>query len=651
VKSQLQSYRPDIDGLRALAIIIVIGFHYFPQLFHGGYLGVDIFFVISGYLITQILINQEVISIKEFYIRRIARLVPSLIAILLFSMVCGWFLLLPDAYMRLGKHVISGVGFFSNMTYLREVGYFDLEAHSKILLHLWSLGVEMQFYLAWSLALVVMIKFRLNVFMATVGLLLTSFLIFYSRSQAEFGNAFYMLDSRAWQLLIGGLCAQLDSKRNNFRLMLYMQKAYLSFMGFGCIILGLMIIEFTQKFNIYASLSVSIGTGLIIFGGHESWFNKKILSRPIAILVGKISYPLYLWHWLLLIFGITYWGSETGIIERISLIFLSLLLAWMTYRWIEPIFRVPKNNAKSKRLKIAILLISLMILGGFGHYIYKNKGLVQRLGYPREGSAWIQLTQEDFKWGLHVRSGDCHIQSTKSTDVKLSCIERGDKKLAILWGDSYASSLYPGILEHQKNHNMNYRLGQLTSAGCPPYLGVEVTDHRKNCGEINKKSLRLIESSKPSWLIIHANFRDPRNHLSFNDELHLLDETISKVQSMKDSPKIILVGQVPIWKKDLLQLLSESIIKDPLHGLPPSTFDSSLLNPDIWMVDKNLRQLALSRGISYLSPLDVFCDQNKNCMTRVGDTPLDALSIDVGHLSSAASRFLIKRLFAEIKFN
>jgi peptidoglycan/LPS O-acetylase OafA/YrhL len=134
VNAPVNTYRPDIDGLRSIAIIIVVIFHYFPQLVPGGYVGVDVFFVISGYLITQILVNQKQLSIRDFYARRITRLAPALIVVLLFTLMAGWFLLLPSTYMRLGKHVISGAGFFSNITYLKEVGYFDSEAHSKVLL-------------------------------------------------------------------------------------------------------------------------------------------------------------------------------------------------------------------------------------------------------------------------------------------------------------------------------------------------------------------------------------------------------------------------------------------------------------------------------------------------------------------------------------
>lgn len=650
MSKHLNTYRPDIDGLRSIAIIIVVAFHYFPQMIPGGYLGVDIFFVISGYLITQILISQQNSSIRDFYARRIARLVPALAVVLLFALVAGWFLLLPNAYMRLGKHIVSGAGFFSNITYLKEVGYFDLEAHSKVLLHLWSLGVEMQFYLVWSIILVVLIKFRLNILVAIAALFLTSLFIFYTRTTHQASSAFYMLDARGWQLLIGAAFAYLDSRKYSFTGRLKKVVDVLSPLGVLSIIFSLLIITLTEKFNVYAAFMASIGTGLIIYGGMNSRFNQKVLCQPVAVFIGKISYPLYLWHWPLMVLGFAYWGSEIQIYQLLMLIVISTVLGWMTYKWVEPAFRLSKNQSALTLVKISSLLIALLVLGFLGQYVYKHKGLVQRLGYSQEASAWVGVGQDDFKWGLHVRSGTCHIQSTKSADVKPTCIEAGDKDLLIIWGDSYASSLYPGMVEHQKDNGMTYRLGQLTSAGCPPYLDVNVTDHRKNCGEINQKSIELIRTSQPKWLLIHANYRDPRNHLSFEEELKQLGQTIAKIQSLERPPIIYLVGQMPLWKKDLPEILSELVIKDPDHDVPKQYLGMDFLDKDLWEVDDRLKNLAKRQGVVYLSPLQIFCDKGQ-CLTRVGNEPLDALSIDRGHLSSRASMYVIKNLFSGMQFH
>ncbi len=644
-------YRPDIDGLRAFAIGIVLAFHYFPQIIPGGYLGVDIFLVISGYLITQILLAQESVSIKEFYARRVARLAPALIVVLLFSLAVGWFVLLPSLYMKLGKHIVAGAGFFSNITYLKEVGYFDVEAHSKILLHLWSLGVEMQFYLVWSIILIVLIKYRINILIAIIALLLISLIIFYSRVNHHVSAAFYMLDARGWQLLIGALVAYLESKKYQSTYAYIKFGNFLAALGLLGVVLGLAIVQYAQNFNSYGAVVATIGACLIIFSPTDNWLSRSILSRPAITFVGKLSYPLYLWHWPILVFSLIYWGSELSNFNRIILMSVSFFLAFLTYQWIEPIFRLSKGKSKSTLFKIGFLIIALLVLGLLGQYVFKSKGLVERLDYPKSSAAWIGVAQDDFQWGSHVRSGSCHIQSTKSSDVRLSCIEDGNKDLLILWGDSYASSLYPGIIEYQKNNQSFYRVGQLTSAGCPPYLGVEVTDHRKNCADINKKSIDLIEASSPKWLVIHANFRDPRNHLSLNEELHLIGKTIDRIKSIKTPPNIFLVGQVPLWNKDLLQLLPELVLNDPQHGLPKSYLDVSYLNENIWGMDTHLIELSKRHGVIYLSPLAVFCNKDKSCMTRVGDAPLDALSIDSGHLSKNASRFLIRELFQTIKFN
>jgi len=214
MSSQLNShsipYRPEIDGLRALAILPVILFHAFPTLVPGGFTGVDIFFVISGYLITSILlkdIQAGTYSIKTFYARRVRRIFPALVLVLFASLVFGWVMLTPDEYQRLGKHTVGGVGFIANFMFLKEVGYFDAAADTKPLLHLWSLGIEEQFYIVWPILLALVLKRSWSLWWVIVVFGGSSFLFNISRISLDPSAVFYSPLTRSWELAIGAFVA------------------------------------------------------------------------------------------------------------------------------------------------------------------------------------------------------------------------------------------------------------------------------------------------------------------------------------------------------------------------------------------------------------------------------------------------------------
>ena len=203
-------YRPDIDGLRAVAVLSVVVFHAFPTLLKGGFIGVDVFFVISGFLISTIILkslNNGTFSFREFYGRRVRRIFPALTIVLFSSLTLGWFGLLSDELNQLGKHVAAGAGFVSNLVLWSEVGYFDSSANSKPLLHLWSLGVEEQFYIVWPLLLWSAWKLRINVLLVTLLIAGSSFLLSLNKVGYDITAAFYSPQTRFWELLAGSLLA------------------------------------------------------------------------------------------------------------------------------------------------------------------------------------------------------------------------------------------------------------------------------------------------------------------------------------------------------------------------------------------------------------------------------------------------------------
>ena len=211
-------YRADIDGLRAIAVLSVVGFHAFPSWFRGGFIGVDIFFVISGYLISTIIVGgleQSRFSFVEFYVRRIKRIFPALLLVLIASYAFGWFALLADEYKQLGKHIAGGAGFVSNFVLWNESGYFDNAADNKPLLHLWSLGIEEQFYVVWPLLLWFAWKKRFNLLTITVLIAAVSFALNIAKVRSGAVAAFYSPQTRFWELMIGSIVAYFTLHKQN----------------------------------------------------------------------------------------------------------------------------------------------------------------------------------------------------------------------------------------------------------------------------------------------------------------------------------------------------------------------------------------------------------------------------------------------------
>ena len=303
-------YRPDIDGLRAIAVISVIFYHYFPARLPGGFIGVDIFFVISGYLISLILFNNfenSTFSYKEFYTRRVLRIFPALTLVLISTLITGWFYLTNNDYALLGKHDAAAAIFITNFTLAAESNYFDIAAISKPLLHLWSLGVEEQFYVIWPLIIGIFWKQRENFLFITVAVGIASFLFNIYNVELQPALAFYSPFSRFWELMVGAALAYLTLHKPRF---IFEESPNIKSI-FGLIMLfsGFIFLNYKDKFPGYWALLPCIGTFLII-SSRDAWVNKNILGNKLFVFVGIISYPLYLWHWpLLSITSISIYGD------------------------------------------------------------------------------------------------------------------------------------------------------------------------------------------------------------------------------------------------------------------------------------------------------------------------------------------------------
>lgn len=339
-------YRPDIDGLRAVAVLGVIIYHAFPKALPGGFAGVDIFFVISGYLISGILYKGHRagnFSFREFYARRIRRLFPSLIMVLLLSLAYGWLVLLPDEYEKLGKHVASGTLFIQNMVFWKESGYFDVAAKLKPMLHLWSLAVEEQFYIFFPPILLLIWKKKWPLAAIMGVLLIGSFIGNLVMSYQNGVSDFFLTPYRAWEFLGGSLLAWWHYDRGHEEEALKHMEI-LSWAGAILMLLGMTVLTKAQPYPGWRALLPIVGTLMLIEGGRGTWVNRSILSNPALVWIGLISYPLYLFHWPALSFVHIVKRQDTPAWMTACALGVALLLTLVTYYGIE--MKIRRNRSK-----------------------------------------------------------------------------------------------------------------------------------------------------------------------------------------------------------------------------------------------------------------------------------------------------------------
>lgn len=464
-------YRPDIDGLRALSVLAVVVYHAFPNWLKGGFIGVDVFFVISGYLISTIIFdnfNRDTFSLRQFYARRIKRILPALLLVLAFCFALGWFLLRADEYKQLGKHIASGAAFVSNLTLWSESGYFDNSAESKPLLHLWSLGVEEQFYIVWPLLVWIAVRLKIRLFVLLALLIGSSFAYSLYLVLIDQVAAFYSPIARFWEIMIGALLAnthlaigRAGVKTLMSRLSAYIQhyKNHLSSFSLLLLISSFVLIDEHKSFPGFWALLPVLGAMGLIASGPDTWINRVILSNRIAVFFGLISFPLYLWHWPLLTFAYLINGETPHREIRVLLVLASVGLAWATYRFVE----CPVRARGGTNVKVSILVTVLIGVGAVGYLTYRADGLESRPGgtttvlsgdtaheyfFDYMGEHYYECAPPALADNAPVAHGypQC-FQSKSHHDVDIAII-----------GDSHAEHIFPGIAEALPAKNVAYYL-------------------------------------------------------------------------------------------------------------------------------------------------------------------------------------------------
>lgn len=609
-------YRRDIDGLRAVAVLSVLAFHGFPHALTGGFVGVDVFFVISGFLISSILFENfeaDRFSYIEFYSRRIRRIFPALVTVLVLVYLAGWFLLFAEEFKSLGKHTAGGAGFVANLFLYMERGYFDSSAEAKPLLHLWSLGVEEQFYIFWPLLLGLVWKRRINFLGVTLAIALASFVYNLYMVGRDADAAFYSPLTRFWELMMGGMLAYWYMHRRpaaatpgNWR----------SAVGLILIAGSVLLLSKNNVFPGVWALFPTLGAALIISAAPGAWVNRYILGHPVMVWVGVISYPLYLWHWPLLAFARIDEGHATGPVVRLTELALSFPLAWLTYRLIEN----PIRRSRSPRPVIA-LAVSMALIFCVGSVTFLKSGFEFRAAARN-----FPVTPVGEFTASRTSDGSCERLFHKEKVKEEVCLANDPRPQILVVGDSHAMAL--NAAAYLKEVPLKTLL--VSGVACPPYSQVAFTPNAatnfgNNCAAIAADELKMAAAIPSITTVIVAthfgdldrfSYADTQGHPLTIEEAFLNgnEALIAQLQALKK--RVIFIIDVPA-----LKIAPQNCVPRLFKPDPPSC---NLPEPVALEEQKQYRRWVaeLATAIPSLSFYDAFkalCDDS-TCRARDGDS-------------------------------
>ncbi|MGX8883132.1 SGNH hydrolase domain-containing protein [Methylovorus sp. SPW-M1] len=629
---QADNYMPHIDGLRAVAVGYVLLFHAFPMMFPGGFIGVDIFFVISGYLISSIILtqlNRGKFSILDFYKRRINRIFPALILVLAATSLLAHHYLFSNEFDSFKNSLAAGAAFFANIFLYFHSDYFSASAETTPLLHLWSLGVEEQFYIVWPLVLFIFCRTKHGILSVILPILLISFVACLHYSYTNKTAAFYLPVMRFWELGAGALLACFQSKYTNLKFLKGISplgRESISVITLGLLFASLFLIRSDMVFPGWiAIIPVTLAVAIIALGS-ESSVLRGLLGNPLFLFFGLISYPLYLWHWPILSMMHIELG-EPSRIAKVAALMLSVVLAWGTYRFVElPLrFRVQVQSKPWFLLgSLIFLAIAVFSINQRGNEHHQQEEFLEYF-------ASYQTTQnikDEYRF-------DCSlIKDSKvfNPDISKSCYTRTKDRTIFVWGDSHAQQLLPGL---RRNLDKETDLLQIASFGCAPKVitGSSDSDHLTACDRANLVTMEKIKTAHPETVIL-AQRRDHEN-----SDWNLIVDYLKK----NGAKKIVIVGPVPQWN----QLLNRYYAKNLWASANSRTLEN--LNEDIKSTDTIMKSKVLPAGVVYISMFDIFCNDS-GCLTYLGNDPKTGMtSWDYGHLTITASEFIAPTIMRQVE--
>jgi len=594
-------YRPEIDGLRAVAVLPVVLFHAGFDVFSGGYVGVDVFFIISGFLITG-LIREDLaagrFSILGFYERRVRRILPALVAVSLVTSAVAFAVMLPSFVVDFSRSLVAVATFVSNVYFWKFSGYFDASAALRPMLHTWSLAVEEQFYVFMPIAALIVFRYCARFWLWIFGLaLLASLALSVYATQAAPTANFFLLPTRAWELLLGAMFASIPRRVSQG----YVDQIA-SLAGLCLILWAVFTYDEATPFPGLAALAPCVGSVLIIYFAHPqvTLVGRLLSSRP-AIWIGLISYSLYLVHWPIAVFWRYLTMQAPGLLGATAITMASIPLAYLSWRYVEQPFR-KRTSASSLRV-VLTGLAALAVIGLIGAYGWATGGTLTSFGTsaaPKQekGNGW--------------RNGECFYETKPNAAWNpRACVINPQGGLPVLlWGDSFAAHYTPGIVANLAEGGAA-RVYEYTAAGCPPALAY-FSQARPWCTDFNRNALVEIQKLGIERVILSARWVDLRRRG--------LDQLGSTLEALKKlDVETFVVGQSPIFITDV------SVIGARGNDKWYSTVDDSL--------NAQLKALTEKGGATFIDPTLALCDGD-TCDIRVDG---QYLYFDYGHFGDFGS--------------
>jgi peptidoglycan/LPS O-acetylase OafA/YrhL len=628
-------YRPDIDGLRAVAVLSILFYHMGIKHFSGGYVGVDIFFVISGYLITSIIVRELVageFSIARFYERRVRRILPALTVMVVAVLLSGLLLLSPAQLEELGSSAAATSVFSSNIFFFLGSGYFDGSSELKPLLHTWSLAVEEQYYILFPFLLMLIAKrfsSKFGIWLVCGALLSLLACIVWTR--IDEAAAFYLIPFRAWELLIGSVLAlQLVPALTNRG-----TRNIVSLAGVSMMLTSVFVFTPDTPFPGAAAALPTIGTALVIHAGagDGSMVNRALSIRPM-IFVGLISYSLYLWHWPIVVFAKQYLINEWTDLESVVILIVILLLSTLSWRFVETPFRNRKLFGPRERLFAIFAVVSVAVMSA-------SLSMVIMQGYPNRNTvaAMSEFIAADPGW-QHWKN--CEEAGEKESPVPELC-SIGEEDAAptfLFWGDSHALALASAVNLSAIGQDAGGLLAVRTA--CPPLLSIDRLGQR-SCHEFNQSILAYVsEHPEIETVILAARWAFSTAGTRYKDEP---GKSVSLTEV--DSAESDDLGNVALFERGLrrtIKALAEegrnivlvTQVPEVGHDVPSASYSAKLTGRDVNAmigpsiaeyrernanVTRVLESLQAERPLTIVDPSQLLCGLER-CNVVLDGTPL-----------------------------
>lgn len=590
-------------------MISVVLYHFGVPYVSGGFVGVDVFFVISGFLMTGIVLERvDHKGVLDFYIARFLRIVPALLVVVITLMAFGMFALSTNEYEVLSRNAIASLLFYSNNYYAIHSSYFDPSSELNFLLHTWSLSAEWQFYILYPLLVILIKKLRLPVGLALSAIFTISLTITLMRVTGTREDIFYLLPTRAWEMLAGGL-VYMASVRYKMPEWIKHCDGY----GIALIVVAATILHSNGYWPSYSTFAPVLGASIVILANDQ---NSIFTSNRVAQWAGKISYSVYLWHWPVVV-AMRYYQIDFSAINIFIGVVSSFALGELSYRIIESTLRKRARLIFNISLFAVALSACMFVMLTKGISFRFSDALKQVVEYRMDNSSW--------------RPDTCFLNPEQDYTAFSKCQDKMTSKSFVVWGDSHAAHLMPGLRSVFGN---DLNITQRSASLCPPIIGLQI-DGRPHCKAINDMVAREISDNKPNTVLMSALW----------SVYPMRDYLPGTIKFLKDSgvKNIILVGPFPVWKKTLIDTIEETGVNAG-RTVPWGMTDETRNLRDN---DAYLRELAKDNSLTYISPLDTMCTESY-CKAIIGHKNAYPVQFDFAHLTPEGSRWFIEEVEKQV---